>query len=51
MSETVEALLAAYVDNSEAKDSRRQQQIEDHIAADAAFVAKHGSLADDFSDL
>jgi antitoxin CcdA len=51
LSETVEALLAAYVADAETKDSRRQRQIEDHIAADAAFVAKHGSIADEFNTL
>jgi antitoxin CcdA len=51
LSETVEALLAAYVDDADAKHSQRQRQIQDHIAADAAFVAKHGSIADEFSTL
>jgi len=51
LSETVESLLAAYVDEADARDASLQRQIEDHIAADAAFVAKHGSLADDFGTL
>jgi antitoxin CcdA len=51
LSETVETLLAAFVAEAEAKDSDLQRQIEDHITADAAFVAKHGSLADDFGTL
>jgi antitoxin CcdA len=51
LSETVETLLAAFVDQAEAKDASLQQQIEDHIAADAAFVAKYGSIADEFSTL
>jgi antitoxin CcdA len=51
LSETVESLLAAFVDDAETKDADIQRQIEDHIAADAAFVAKHGSIADEFSIL
>jgi antitoxin CcdA len=51
LSETVETLLAAFVDQAEAKDASLQQRIEDHIAADAAFVAKYGSIADEFSTL
>jgi post-segregation antitoxin (ccd killing protein) len=51
LSETVEARLAAYVDDAERKNSNRQRQIEDHIAADPAFVEKHGSIADEFSVL
>jgi antitoxin CcdA len=51
LSETAEILLAAYVEDAEAKESRRQRQIDDHIAADAAFVARHGSIADEFSAL
>jgi hypothetical protein len=42
---------AIYVDDAEAKDSLRQRQIEGHILADAAFVAKHGSIADEFNAL
>jgi antitoxin CcdA len=51
LSETVESLLAAFVQEAEAKDASLQRQIEDHISADAAFVAKHGSIADEFSTL
>jgi len=51
LSETVERLLAAFVDEAEAKDTAIQRQIEDHISADAALVAKHGSIADEFSTL
>jgi len=51
LSETVENLLAAFVDESETQAARRDQQIADHIAASNAFVAKHGTLADDFSTL
>lgn len=51
LSETVETLLAAYVDEAEARAASRNQQIEAHIAASDAFVAKHGTLADEFSSL
>jgi antitoxin CcdA len=51
LSETVESLLAAYVENAEAQASQREQQIAAHIAASDAFVANHGSLADDFGNL
>lgn len=49
--ETVETLLAAFVDGAEAKAVAREQQIAAHIAANGAFVAKYGTLADDFSSL
>ena len=51
LSETVERLLSAFVDNAEAGDADRQRQIDDHIAASDAFIAKHGSIADEFNTL
>lgn len=51
LSQTVETLLAAFVDNAEAQAARREQQIEAHIAASDAFVAKYGTLADEFGSL
>jgi antitoxin CcdA len=51
LSETVETLLAAYVDDAEEHAARREQQIAAHIAASNAFVAKYGSLADEFGNL
>jgi antitoxin CcdA len=51
LSETVETLLAAFVDDAEAKTADRERQIAAHIAANDAFVAKYGSLADEFSNL
>jgi antitoxin CcdA len=51
LSETVETLLAAYVDDAEAQAADRAKQIAAHIAANDAFVARHGSLADEFSIL
>jgi antitoxin CcdA len=51
LSETVESLLAAYVDDAEGRVARREQQIAAHIAASDAFVAKYGTLADEFGTL
>jgi antitoxin CcdA len=51
LSETVETLLVAFVDETEAKAAARQKQIADHIEANDAFVAKYGSLADEFDTL
>jgi antitoxin CcdA len=49
LSETVERLLAAFVDDAEAKAAGREQQIAAHIGANDSSVAKYGSLADEFS--
>lgn len=51
LSETVENLLAGFVAGAEANAAQRAQQLADHIAANDAFVARHGSLADKFSIL
>ena len=51
LSETVETLLAAYVDDAETRAARREQQIAAHIAASDAFIAHYGSLADEFGTL
>jgi antitoxin CcdA len=51
LSETVETLLAAYVDDAEEHAAPREQQIAAHIAASNACVAKYGSLADEFGNL
>jgi antitoxin CcdA len=51
LSETVESLLAAFVDDAEARAAERVRQIAAHIAANEAFVEKYGSLADEFSSL
>ena len=51
LSETVETLLAAFLDDTEAKATDRARRIAEHIAANEAFVARHGSLADDFCNL
>jgi antitoxin CcdA len=51
LSETVETLLAAFVAEAESKAVDREKQIAEHIAANDAFVAKYGSLADEFVSL
>ena len=51
LSETVEGLLAALLLEAEARDAERQRQIDAHIAASDAFVARHGALADEFGTL
>jgi antitoxin CcdA len=51
LSETVEALLTAFVENAEAEAANRERQIAAHIAASNDFVARHGTLADDFDTL
>ena len=51
LSETVESLLADFVEAAEAKAMERERQIAAHVAANEAFVAKYGSLADEFSEL
>ena len=51
LSETVEILLAGFLDAAEARDARRQQEIEEHVVASNAFIAKHGGWADEFSTL
>ena len=51
LSETVESLLADFVEAVEAKAMAHERQIAAHVAANEAFVAKYGSLADEFSEL
>jgi antitoxin CcdA len=51
LSETVESLLADFVEAAESKAMERERQIAAHVAANGAFVAKYGSLADEFSEL
>jgi antitoxin CcdA len=51
LSETVERLLADFIEAAEAKAMERERQITAHVAANEAFVAKYGSLADEFSEL
>jgi antitoxin CcdA len=51
LSETVERLLAGFVDDAESKITDREQQIAAHIAANEAFILKYGSIADEFHNL
>jgi len=51
LSETVERLLGAFVDEAEARAANCQQQIAAHIAASNPFIEKYGTLADEFGDL
>ena len=51
LSETVESLLARFIDDADAKAAEQERQIAAHIAASEAFVREHGSLADEFHDL
>ena len=51
LSETVEILLADFIEAAEAKAMERERQIAAHVAANETFVAKYGSLADEFSEL
>jgi antitoxin CcdA len=51
LSETVEGLLAAFLNDAEARNDALQRQIDAHIAASDAFIAEHGSLADEFGTL
>jgi antitoxin CcdA len=51
LSETVETLLAAYVEYAETRAAHREQQIAMHIAASDASVAKYSTLADEFGTL
>jgi len=51
LSETVEGLLAMFLADAESKDTELQRQIEAHVLASDAFIAKWGSLADEFGTL
>ena len=51
LSETVEILLARFIEDADAKVAEQERQIAAHIAASEAFVQTHGSLADEFHDL
>jgi antitoxin CcdA len=51
LSETVDRLLMAFVDDAETRHDERQRRIDDHIAASDAFIAKHGTIAGDFNTL
>jgi antitoxin CcdA len=51
LSDTVEQLLAGFVERAAAQEAERQHLIDKHIEASNAFVAAYGTLADDFPSL
>ena len=51
LSDTVESLLAGFLTDAKAREAERQRQIDAHVAASDAFIAKYGSLAEDFGTL
>ena len=51
LSGMVEQLLAAHIGAATSGSGDHEQQIAAHIAASDAFVARYGSLADEFHDL
>ncbi len=51
LSETVEALLADYVEQAEGGETRLNQQIAGYIRASDEFAVEHGSLTDEFPTL
>ena len=51
LSETVEHLLAGFVEQASGQEAERQRAIIQHIEASNAFVSEHGSLADEFATL
>ncbi len=48
LSETVETLLAGFVEAEAAKRAGRERQIAAYIAASNAVIEKYGSAADEF---
>ena len=51
LSETVEHLLADFIEEAEGKAIECERQVAAHVDANEAFVRKYGSLADEFSEL
>lgn len=51
LSDTVERLLAGFVEQASGREAERQHAIDQHIVASNAFVAEHGTLADEFATL
>lgn len=51
LSETVEALLADFVDAEKKKRASAEAQVEALIAASNQFLATHGAFGDEFSTL
>jgi len=51
LSETVETLLAGFVEAEEAKRADLERQIDAYIAASNAFIEKYGAFGDEHSIL
>ena len=51
LSDTVEILLAHFIEGSDAKAAEQSRHIAAHIVASEAFVREHGALADAFNEL
>ncbi|MBO1077063.1 type II toxin-antitoxin system CcdA family antitoxin [Roseomonas marmotae] len=51
LSDTVEHLLAQFVAEAGAAQREKERRIDQHIEASNLFVARHGTLADEFSTL
>lgn len=51
LSETVEGLLAEFVEAEQRKREQARQQIDALVAASNGFIAAHGAFGDEFSTL
>ncbi|HEY4254633.1 MAG TPA: type II toxin-antitoxin system CcdA family antitoxin [Roseomonas sp.] len=51
LSETIESLLAAFVDAETARRAEMQRQIDALVEASNRFIAQHGAFGDEFSTL
>lgn len=51
LSETVESLLAEFVEVQKHKREQARQQIDALVAASNGFIAAHGAFGDEFSTL
>jgi antitoxin CcdA len=51
LSETVEHLLANFIDAADARIAEQERQIATHLAASDEFTRKYGSLADEYDEL
>lgn len=51
LSEAVERPLTEFADDAEARPGDRRRQIDDHIQASDAFIAKYGSIANEFNTI
>jgi antitoxin CcdA len=51
LSDTVETLLASFVDTETARRADVQRQLDTLIEASNGFIARHGAFGDEFSTL